>query len=106
MADVFGSNYQKEFINVPSEQGAIGEMGGKVKASFDSFSGAAGSDDVYFGKIQSGARILAISSIGTGTAPVFNVAIGDKLSSEQDLICTLDVDAAASGSIWVEYLLD
>lgn len=106
MADVFGSNYQKEFINVPSEQGAIGEMGGKKKVSFDSFSGAAGSDDVYFGKLQAGARILAVNHIGAGTSPAFNVTVGDKLSAEQDLICTLDVDAAASGSCWVEYLLD
>jgi hypothetical protein len=106
MADVYGSNYQKEFVNIPSEQGAIGEMGGKVKAAFDSFSGASGGDDVYFGKIPAGARILSLNEIGGGTAPSFNVAVGDKISSEQDLICTLDADAAASGSCWVEYLLD
>ena len=106
MADVFGSNYSKEFINVPSEQGAIGEMGGRKKVMFDEFSGAAGSDDVYFGKIPSGARILNLNEIGGGTAPVFNVAVGDKISAEQDLICTLDVDAAASGSCWCEYILD
>ena len=106
MADVFGSNYQKEFINVPSEQGAIGEMGGRKKVMFDEFSGAAGLDDVYFGKIPAGARVLAVNEIGGGTAPTFNVAAGDKISAEQDLICTLDADAAASGSCWVEYLLD
>ena len=106
MADIYGSNYAKEFINVPSEQGAIGEMGGRKKVMFDEFSGAAGGDDVYFGKIPAGARILAVNHIGGGTAPVFNVSVGGKLSAEQDLIMTLDADALAAGSAWVEYLLD
>jgi hypothetical protein len=106
MADVYGSNYNKEFIQVPSEQAAIGEYGGRKKVMFDTFSGASGSDDVYFGKIPAGARVLAITESGGGTAPTFNIAVGDKISSETDLICSLDADASASGFCFAEYLLD
>jgi len=106
MADIYGSNYQKEFINEPSEAAAIGEYNGKQRVAIDSFSGAAGSDDVYFAKLPAGAFILAFGNIGAGTAPSFSVSVGDKLSQSTDLVCTLDGDASASGKIWVEYSLD
>lgn len=106
MAIINGSNYQKEFINEPSEAANIGEYNGKQRVSIDSFSGAAPADDVYFAKLPVGAFILAFGNIGAGTSPSFNVSIGDKLSSSTDIICTLDGDALASGKIWVEYSLD
>jgi hypothetical protein len=106
MADIYGSNYQKEFINEPKEAANVGEYNGKQRVAIDSFSGAAGGDDVYCAKLPANAFILNLSAIGAGTSPVFNVAVGDKLSSEQDIVCTLDGDAAASGKIWVEYSLD
>ncbi len=106
MADIFGGNYTKEFINEPSEAAAVGEYNGKQRVAIDSFSGAAGSDDVYFAKLPVGAFILNLSVIGGGTAPTFNVAIGDKLSASQDIICSLDADGSASGKCWVEYSLD
>lgn len=106
MADIYGSNYDKEFIQDPSQPANIGEYGGRKKVMFDEFSGAAGLDDVYFGKVPAGARILALNEIGGGTAPSFNISVGDKISVETDLICSLDADAAASGSCWCEYILD
>lgn len=106
MANIYGDNYNKEFILDPSQPANIGEYGGKKKVMFDRFSGAAGGDDVYFGKLPIGALVLNISHIGGGTAPVFSVAVGDKVSVETDLICTLDGDAAASGLIFCEYILD
>ena len=106
MANLNGANYTSDYLADPKGRGVIGEVGGKVKATFDTFSGAAGADLVTFGRVQAGARILAFGSVGAGTAPTFNVNAGDKLSSDTDMICTLDGDTAASGSIWVEYLLD
>jgi len=106
MADLFGSNYSKEFINVPSEAANIGEYNGKQRVAIDTFSGAAGSEDLYFAKLPAGSFILNLTVIGGGTLPVFNVDVGDKLSAEQDIICTLDADASASGKVWVEYSLD
>lgn len=106
MANVYGSNYDKEFIQDPSSPANIGEYGGKVKVMLDSFSGAVAADDVYFGKIPAGALILSISAIGAGTAPTFNVAVGDKISAEQDLICTLDGDTTPAGKCFCQYVLD
>lgn len=106
MADIYGSNYNKEYIKEPKEAANVGEIAGKVRLILDEFSGASGGDDVYFGKLQKGAIILSIASSGTGTTPSFNVAEGDKLSADTDLICTLDVDAAASGKCWIQYSLD
>jgi hypothetical protein len=106
MANIYGSNYQKEFINEPKEAANVGEYNGKQRVAIDEFSGAAGSDDVYFAKLPANAFILNLTVIGGGTAPTFNVAIGDKLSAEQEIICSLDADASASGKCWVEYSLD
>ena len=112
MALINGSNYAKEFINVPSEAANIGEYNGKQRVSIDSFAGAVGSDDVNFAKLPIGAFILAFGNVGAGTAPVFSKSIGDKIDSadvlagSDTLVCTLDGDAAASGKIWVEYSLD
>lgn len=107
MANLYGENYTKEFINDPSEAANVGEYNGKQRVSIDSFSGAAGGDLVSFAKLPYNAFILAFGNIGAGTAPTFNVAVGDKLSAiGTDIICTLDGDALASGKIWVEYALD
>ena len=106
MADVLGSNYDKEFNQEPKQAANVGEYAGKQRVAIDSFSGAAGLDDVYFAKLPAGSFILNLSVIGGGTAPSFNVSVGDKLSSEQDIICTLDADGSASGKCWVEYSLD
>lgn len=106
MANINGSNYDKEFNQEPKQAAAVGEYNGKQRVAIDSFAGAAGGDVVYFAKLPANAFILNLSAIGAGTAPVFNVAVGDKLSAEQDITCTLDGDAAASGKIWVEYSLD
>jgi hypothetical protein len=106
MANIFGSNYTKEFINDPSEPANIGEYNGKVRAMIDSFSGAVAADDVYFGKIPAGAIILSLSAIGGGASPTFNVAVGDKITAEQDLICTLDAGALASGKCICQYVLE
>ena len=107
MADIYGSNYQKEFVDVPSDQAAPGEYGGRVKCMYDSYAGATpGADNVYLGKIPSGARILRLSHVGGGTAPTWSVALDDKLTAEADLILTLDGDGAASGYGFCEYVLD
>jgi len=106
MANIYGSNYQKEFINEPKEAANVGEYAGKQRVAIDSFSGAAGSDDVYCAKLPAGSFVLAASVIGGGTAPTFNVAAGDKMVAETEVICTLDADAAADGKCWIEYSLD
>lgn len=115
MADILGVNYALEFSDIPSQQAAPGEYGGRVKCMFDSYSGAAGADEVFFGKVPAGARILELSGSGLGTAPTFEkrvdgadsaIAAGDKLASESIMKVTLDGDASATGYALVKYLLD
>jgi len=73
MADINGGNYAKEFVDIPSDVAAIGEYGGRKKVMFDTYTGATpGADDVYFGRIPAGARILQFTTIGGGTAPTFS----------------------------------
>jgi hypothetical protein len=108
MADINGKNYAKEFVNIPSEQADIGEYGGKIRIILDEWSGAAAGDDIYFGKIPPGAKILSLSHSGGGTAPTFSHSPLDKIgSSSEDLIITTDGgDGQPTGTAWVEYILE
>ena len=106
MAKIYGDNFNKEFIAVPSQAAAVGEYNGKQRVAIDNFSGAAGGDIVCFAKLPVNAFILAFNAIGAGTAPVFSAAVGDKMLVATVLECTLDGDALAAGKIWVEYSLD
>lgn len=110
MASINGVNFAKEFVNDPSEQGAIGEMGGRVKCMYDSIASSNPADDLSFGKIPAGARILRLSYVGDGTSAPgdFNIAVDDKLSVETTIICTLPVDQtpATASACFAEYILD
>ena len=119
MASINGSNYTKENIDAQGKAG-IGEVVSKVRCSFDSWSahaGGAGDTIVLLAKIPKGARIkslptlagaatIALLSIEDGSSSA--VAVGDKVAQESDILLT-DVaggDIAASGFIFVEFLLD
>jgi len=106
MANIYGSNYDKEYNQSPKQFADIGEYNGKVRCMFDSFSGAAGGDVLYFGKLPAGARVIDVKGSGLGTAPVFNHALGDKLSAKGDATVTLDADASANGFALVLYVTE
>jgi len=107
MAIIYGKNYEGEYVAVPQVKGAVGENGGRVRALYDSFAGAAAAgDSFYIGKIPAGARILRITASGMGTSPSFNVAVNDKLAAETVVIGTMGATPAASGYAFIEYILD
>lgn len=105
MANQYGENYTKEYINVPSERSNVGEAGGKVKVCFDKLAAPVGGNDMYIGKIPNGARILSVDSLRCDT-PTFNVAAGDLLSSETAIVVTLGAAPTADCLAWVTYVLD
>lgn len=105
MSNIYGANYTKEFVNVPSEQGNPGEMGGRVKCMFDQVAAGAGTDVMYVGKIPAGARILRCSNIG-GNSPTYSVAPGDKLTVETIATATLGAAPTFPVSVFIEYVLD
>ncbi len=62
MATVYGVNYTKQFITVPSEKIPKGEQYGRVHTAYDSYvaSGAIALNNlVYLMKLPAGARVLA-----------------------------------------------
>ena len=105
MADIYGANYTKEFINLPSERANPGEYGGRRKVLFDQVAAGLGLDVMYVGKLPAGARILEVANIG-GNSPTFNVTPGDKLTAETVVTCTLGAAPTFPVSAWVDYLLD
>jgi hypothetical protein len=105
MTDIFGVNHTKEFINVPSERAAAGEVNGRVKCLFDEVAAGAGLDVLFIGKLPKGARILRCSNIG-GNSPTFNVSPGAKLSAETTVSVTLGAAPTFPVQAWVEFLMD
>jgi len=78
MANLYGSNYTKAFINVPSEKIEPGEFAGKMKVAYDEYDldglgvVLAANDIIYLMKIPAGARILEaiIDSPSLGTTGI------------------------------------
>lgn len=107
MANKYGSNYTKAFVNVPAERANAGEYGGKVKVLFDQLvSGAVAADVLYIGKLPKGARILELKSIGAGSGAAFNVAAADIMSAETAITLTIGTSPSDPVSAWVYYIVD
>lgn len=107
MAEKYGVNFTKNYINVPAEQAKAGEVGGVKRVLFDQLlSGGIAADTLKIGKLPKGARILEVKSIGAGTGASFNVSPGDLLSSETEAIVTIGTSPAFPLSAWVEYVID
>lgn len=105
MANIYGDNYTKEFLNVPSERASVGEYKGKVKVLFDKISAGAAGDVLSIGKLPAGARVLAVDSVN-GDNPSCNVAKGDSISSETTVQFTLGAAPAANIKAWVLFVMD
>jgi len=78
MANLYGSNYSKAFVNVPSAKIEPGEYAGKMKVAYDEYDldglgvVLAANDIIYMMKIPAGSRILdaVISSPSLGTTGI------------------------------------
>lgn len=85
MATLYGSNYQKAYVNDPKQMINRGEFNGKIRAIFDSHTFVANvnaiADIVKLGKIRKGMRFVdALVKCGSlGTTGIFSLgyAIGD-----------------------------
>lgn len=104
MANIYGANYTKAYVNAIQEQANAGEYGGAVKVLFDQVAAGAGADVMYVGKLPKGARILRVSNVG-GNNPTFNVAPGALLSAETIITATLGAAPTFPVSAWVEYTI-
>lgn len=105
MANIYGENYTKAFINNPSEQANMGEYGGVKKVLFDRVAAGAAADVLSIGKLPKGARVLTIGNVG-GNNPVCNVAPADLIAAETIITFTLGGAPVFPVSAWVEYVID
>ena len=100
MATLYGDNYTKEYVNVPSEKGANGAVNGHIGCYLEKYSFVTGAlpannDLIAIAKLPAGSRVIdakimsSIASPGTGTCTVGTLADPDAFIGE------LDVSAAA-----------
>jgi hypothetical protein len=103
---VYGVNYTKAFVNVPSRPVEQGESGGKVKCLFDSYTLPAGvidvGDVVKLGglKLPQGARVvdatIACASLGTtGILKLGYEANGVDVADDDAFIASADAGGQA-----------
>lgn len=106
MATLFGKNYTKGYINVPSEMANVGEIHGVKRVVYDEADGAIAADTLTFGKIPAGAKLLEVKSIGAGAGASFDVVPGTSITAETNVVLTIGTAPSATVKAWVEYVLD
>lgn len=103
MANYYSTNYQKAYVDVPSQKIAPGEQSGDVKVMYAEITGAAEattSDTIYLGKLPKGARVIGgyVKCPATGATGIFNIGHQSNGSDSADLdsfIVGMDPGAAA-----------
>ena len=100
MADVYGVNYNSEYVASPKARSASSSTGGEKRILSDSkvlASDAAGTD-VLVGKLWSGCVIsdFRIFSDDLGTGVTLQVAIRDKEGNETAVSTAMDAASAAA----------
>ena len=121
MADIFGSNYEKEWVLDPAEQAVKGSRNAHIKCQLEEASGIAAADVIYLHKLQNKAVFLGIDSLvgalGAGGLSAIDkdgnssaVAVGDELDGQieggLDIVLTADGATAASIKVLLKYLMD
>ena len=100
MATVYGANYTKQFVNVPSEKIPKGEQYGRVHVAYDSYeaSGAIAINTlINFMKLPAGARVIGctLKYDDLGSAGVIDVGTS---ADQNAFINAADVNSAAGAS--------
>lgn len=122
MADIYGVNYEKEWVLDPSEQAAKGTRNAHLKCQLEEASGISAGDDVYLCKIQADAILVEVSEIagaalgagglkvkdkdGNETVVVAGDSINGQVDGGLDLILVADGATAASLKVLVKLLMD
>lgn len=103
MADLYGANYTKVYVNKPSEKAGKGEFNGHVKTLYDEYTflaEAGTSDVVYLGKLPAGARVVGgkVKCPSTGATGIFDLgylANGVDAADADGFAAAVDPGAAA-----------
>ena len=105
MTDLYGSNYTKAYVNMPSEKAGKGEYNGHVKILFDEYvvptaNELATADFIYLGKLPKGARVLGgkVKTDAAGATGIFDIgylANGVDAADADAFAASVDPGAAA-----------
>lgn len=102
MATVYGANYTKQFINVPSEKIPKGEQYGRVHTAYDSYtaSGAiAINTQINLMKLPAGARVLACTFKHDDLGSAGAISVGTE--ADPDAFIT-DTTVTSAGTVQME----
>lgn len=122
MADVYGSNYQKEWVDEPAVQADPGTRNARILCFYDEFTGIADTNDVHICKIQNKARFIGIEALDGGTlgdgalnavdkdGNATAISEGDMLDGEVDgglkIVQVADATTSAALKLIVKFLMD
>ena len=96
MANVYGANYEKEWIKDPSEQADKGTRNACYRVNFEEFTGAAAADKLFICKIQHIVRFVKIESL-VGVLGSGSLEIVDKDGNATAVVVGDLIDGAIEG---------
>lgn len=105
MADVYGVNYEKEWVNDPAEQAAKGTRNAHIKNQYEELSGVAAADVLYLCKLQEKARFLGLEALNCALGAGDVKAI-DKDGNETVLAAGDEVDGQVEGGLDIVLVAD
>jgi hypothetical protein len=121
MADVFGVNYEKEWINDPAEQADKGSRNASEKCQLEKLSGINDTDKLYLYKLQNIAVLTDISALvgalGAGDLEAIDqdgnatvIEIGDEIDGQieggLDIVLTADGATSSELTVLLKFLMD
>lgn len=121
MANIFGSNYEKEWVLDPSEQADKGSRNSHEKCQLESASGIAAADVVYLYKLQQKATLTSVSALvgtlGAGGLEAIDqdgnstsISVGDEIDGQVegglDIVLIADGATSASLKVLLKFLMD
>lgn len=121
MANKYGTEYTKEWINDPAEQADKGTRNAHIKAFYETFPTVANTDVLYICKLQHRAYFLGLESLdgalGSGDVKVIDkdgdettIVPGDLVDGQVegglDLVLIADGTTAASLKLLAKFLMD
>ena len=106
MAEKYGKNYTKAFINTIKEKANVGDWAARIRMLYDEQDGVLEADTMLIGKLPKGARVVSVNHVGAGTSPAFNVSPTEVITAEKTVIVTVGATPSVTVKAWVEDTVD
>lgn len=121
MANLYGVNYEKEWVLDPAEQAAKGTRNASMRIQLEEVDGIAAADVLYLHRLQNKATFLGLESLvgalGAGAVKAIDkdgnetvLAVGDEVDGQVDggldIVLVADGATAATIKVLVKFLMD